>query len=319
MADTILLATRLPLPFHAALAERYEVLGPLAPPFGEAAAALPDQDAARVRAIVSIGSVGIPAESLGHFPNLGLIACLGSGYEGVPVTQARARGVAVTHSPGANAAAVADLAFGLLIAAMRDLHHARNWLREGHFAGNAGRRLPAAPGLTGRRMGIYGLGAIGQKIARRAEAFEMEVAYHNRRPRGDVSYRWMPDLAALAQWADVLMIAVRADASNRHSVGAPILAALGPQGYVVNISRGPVVDEAALVDALRHGRVAGAGLDVFEHEPEVTPALFDLPRVALTPHIGGNTEDAQSAMHDMVLDNLAAFFAGRTPPHPVPA
>jgi len=318
MTDTLLLATRLPRSFHNSLTERYEVLGPLTPPFLDAAKTLSVAEAGRIRALVTIGSVGVPDTALELFPKLGLIACLGSGYEGVPVAAARKRGITVTHSPGANASSVADLALGLLISAVRDFDSARAYLRAGKFEGNAGVRLPSVRGLTGRKLGIYGLGAIGLKIARRAAACEMEIAYHNRKAREDVAYPWHPTLAALAEWADVLMVAVRADASNRHAVNRQILAALGPDGIVVNISRGPVVDEEALVTALQEGLIRGAGLDVYEHEPRVTPALFDLAHLALTPHIGGNTHEAQDAMHAIVLANLAAFFAGQPVPTPVP-
>ena len=319
MKETLLLATRLPPAFLAVLRERFEVLGPIAPPFHTGASALPVADLARIRAIVSIGSVPMPADSLGLFPKLGLICCLGTGFEGVPLTAARERGIAITHSPNANGSAVADLAIGLMLASMRNFAVARDYLRAGKFEGNAGVRLSAEHGLAGRRLGVYGLGAIGLKIARRAAAFEMEIAYHNRKPRTDVDYTWQPTLAALAQWCDVLMVAVRADASNRRAVDQSVLRALGPEGFVVNISRGSVVDEEALVAALESGTICGAGLDVYEREPRVTPALFDLPHVALTPHIGGNTHDAQRAMHALVLANLEAFFAGRAVPNPVPA
>ena len=318
MTDTVLLATNVQPAFRAALAERYETLGPLTPPFEPAASALPPGDAARVRAIVTMGSLVIPEASLDRFPALGLLACVGSGYEGMPVAAARRRGIEVTHSPGANAASVADLAMGLMISSVRNLDGARAFLQAGHFQGTAGRRLGPVRGLTGRRLGIYGLGAIGHKIALRAAPFDMEIAYHNRRRRTDVDYPWHPSLHSLAQWADVLMVAARADATNHHAISHEVLTALGAGGVVVNISRGSVIDEAALVAALQSGLIGGAGLDVFEHEPRVTPALFELPQVALTPHIGGNTHEAQEAMRTMVLDNLAAYFAGRAPLTPVP-
>lgn len=319
MHDTILLATRVPADFMARLDARYEVLGPLTPPFDANAAGLDEAARHRVRAIVTIGSIAIGLDSLALFPRLAQIACLGSGYEGVPLAAARERGIAVTHSPDANASAVADLAIGLTIAAMRDTHQAREWLAGGHFKGNAAPRLSATTGLGGKRMGIYGLGAIGRRIAARAVAFEMEVGYHNRRRAIDVDYPFFDSLNALAGWADVLMVAVRADASNRRAIDAPVLAELGPRGFLVNISRGSVVDERALVEALQAGVIRGAALDVFEREPAVSPELFTLPRVALTPHIGGNTEEAQHAMHEMVLANLAACLSGQAPPNPVPA
>ena len=318
MQDTILLAARLPRAFHESLAAHYEIVGPLTPPFDAAARLLPAADARRVRAIISLGSVPIDADALGLFPALGLIACIGSGYEGVPLEAARERGIEVTHSPGANASSVADLALGLMISCMRNFDVARTYLEAGKFEGNAGVRLPATSGLTGRKLGIYGLGAIGMKIAQRAAAFEMQVAYHNRRKRGDVDYPWHASLSELARWADVLMVAARADASNRRAVDGAIFKALGPDGFLVNIARGSVVDEGALVAALESGTIRGAGLDVYENEPLVNPALFNLPHVSLTPHIGGNTHEAQQAMHALVRENLKAFFAGRPPPSPVP-
>jgi len=318
MPEPILLVTKVPRAFLNALTDRYDVIGPLETPFATHASALAPAAAARVRAILTIGSVNFPPPLLDLFPNLGLISCLGTGFEGVPLADARRRGIMVTHSPNANASAVADLAVGLMISAVRDFTVARNWLQAGNFKGNAGVRLPPVKGLTGRRVGIYGLGAIGMKIAQRAAAFETEIAYHNRKPRQDVDYPWHATLESLAEWADVLMVAVRADASNRQAVNRAIMEKLGPDGFVVNISRGSVVDEAALAESIRDGTIRGAGLDVFEREPAVTPALYELPHVALTPHIAGNTHDAQDAMHRLVLANLEAFFAGRPVVTPVP-
>lgn len=319
MPDTILLVTKVPRAFFNSLADRYEVLGPLETPFATHAPKVPPSDAARVRAILTIGSVNFPPALLDLFPKLELISCLGTGFEGVPLAAARQRGIAVTHSPNANASAVADLAVGLMISAVRDFTVARNWLQAGNFKGNAGVRLPSVKGLTGRRVGIYGLGAIGMKIAQRAAAFETEVAYHNRKPRQDVDYPWHPTLESLAEWADILMVAVRADAANKQAVNRSIMEKLGSDGIVVNISRGSVIDEVALAESIRDGTIRGAGLDVYEHEPAVTPALYELPHVALTPHIAGNTHDAQDAMHRLVLSNLAAHFSGQPLVTPVPA
>ena len=318
MPDTILLVTKVPRQFLKTLSDHYEIIGPLETPFATHAPNLPSADAARVRAILTIGSVNFPPALLDLFPNLGLISCLGTGFEGIPLAAARQRGIAITHSPNANASAVADLAVGLMISAVRDFTVARNWLQAGNFKGNAGVRLPSVKGLTGRRVGIYGLGAIGMKIAQRVAAFETEIAYHNRKPRQDVAYPWHPTLEALAEWADVLMVAARADATNKQAVNRTIMEKLGPDGIVVNISRGSVIDEVALAESIRDGTIRGAGLDVYEHEPAVTPALFELPHVALTPHIAGNTHDAQAAMHRLVLSNLAAFFAGQPVVTPVP-
>jgi lactate dehydrogenase-like 2-hydroxyacid dehydrogenase len=314
----VLLGARMPRPFVERLEARFDVLGPMPPPFSTSIAALPDADARRVRILITMGAVATPREALARLPALGLVCCLGSGYEGVDLDAARARGIVVTHSPGANAASVADLAVALLLASVRNLFEANAFLRRGDWAGNYAKRLPLVRGLTGRKVGIYGLGAIGGKIARRVEAFDTEIGYHNRRPRRDVGYRYFESLRGLAQWADVLMIAVRADAGNRHAVDASVLDALGPEGHVVNIARGFVIDEAALIRALRGGGIAGAGLDVYEHEPNVPAELLALPNVALTPHVGGGTLEAQAAMQEMVVANIDAFLGGRTVATPVP-
>jgi hydroxypyruvate reductase len=315
----ILLGARVPDAFVQRLAQAYEILGPLPAPFPDSVAALARDDALRVRALITMGTVDTSRAAQAMLPSLGLVACVGSGYEGVDLAAARERGIAVTHSPGANASAVADLAMGLLIASVRKFPEADAFLRRGDWHGNFARRLPLVRGLTGRRVGIYGLGMIGEKIARRAVACETEIGYHNRHRRDDVAYPYFATLRALADWADVLVIAVRAGATTRHAVNADVLRALGPEGHVVNIARGSVIDEAALIAALRGGVIAGAGLDVFEHEPEVPPELLALPGVVALPHVGGGTLDAQAAIQDLVWSNLDAFFAGRPVPTPVPA
>jgi len=314
----VLLGARVPDAFVRELSEHYELLGPLPAPFPESVAALAPADAGRVRALVTMGTVDTSRDALARLPALGLVCCIGSGYEGVDLTAASERGLAVTHSPGANASAVADLAMGLLIASVRQMPQANAFLQRGAWKGNFARSMSMVHGLEGRKVGIYGLGAIGEKIARRAVAFEMEVGYHNRSPRGEVDYPYHPTLHDLAAWADVLVVAVRAGAENRHAVDAGVLAALGPQGHVVNIARGAVIDEVALIDALREGVIAGAGLDVFEREPEVPDELLSLTNVALTPHIAGGTVQAQAAMQRMVVANLDAYFAGRPILTPVP-
>lgn len=314
---TVLLADKMPRTLVDQLSTRYDVIGPLERPFTRSVAALPRADAERVEALITMGTIDTSGAAIAQLPALRVISCLGSGYEGVDLAAARARGIAVTHSRGANAASVADLAMGLLIASVRRLFSASAYLHDGEWE-NKGRRRRGGRGLTGRRLGVYGLGAIGEKIARRAAAFEMEVAYHNRRPRTDVPYAYHASLLDLASWADVLMIAVRADAGNRHAVDAGVLKALGTGGHVVNISRGSVIDEQALIAALRDGVIAGAGLDVFEHEPVVPPELRAIPNITLTPHIGGDTEEAHAAMSSMVLANIDAVFAGRPAPTPVP-
>jgi hydroxypyruvate reductase len=314
----VLLGARVPSEFVEQLATRYAVLGPLPPPFSETVAALPAADAQRVRALITMGTVSTTGAALAHLPALGLISCVGSGYEGVDLAAARERAIVVTHSPATNSAAVADLAMGLLIASVRQMFEANAFLRRGDWTGNYASRMPLVRGLTGRKVGIYGLGAIGEQIARRAAAFEMEIAYHNRKRRDDVSYPYYATLHDLAHWADVLVVAVRAGPGNRHAVDAGILAALGAEGHIINIARGAVIDEPALIRALREGVIAGAGLDVFEREPSVPEELVALPNVALTPHIGGGTLEAAAALQDLVLANLDAFFAGAPVLTPVP-
>lgn len=310
---TVLLAAAMPKRLTQLLGERYTVSGPMT---HSAADALPAGGEA-ARALITMGTLTTGGGLMDALPGLGLVACFGTGFEGVDQDEARARGLAVSHSPGANASSVADLAMGLAIASSRRILVADRFVRDGKWRGNAAERMPSVPGLTGARLGVYGYGAIGARVARRAEAFEMEVAYHSRSRKPDVAHAWMPDLLSLAQWADILVVCVRADASNRHAVNREVLAALGPQGHVVNISRGVAVDTEALIEALQTGVIAGAGLDVFETEPDVPDALKALPNVVLTPHIAAASTSALEAQEDMVLANLEAFFAGRPILNPV--
>jgi len=314
---TVLLAFNVGASLRTDLESRYRVIGPPPTPTSELITSLAPGDAGRVRAVITQGTTGLTRDAISKLPSLGLVVCLGSGYEGVDVAIARERRIVVGHSPGANAAAVADLAIGLMIASIRELFAASAYLHRGDWV-NRGRRRSGPRGLTGRRVGIYGLGAIGEKIAQRCTGLEMEVGYHNRRRRDDVPYPYFASLLELATWADVLAIAVRADPSNRHVVNADVLRALGPEGHVVNIARGFVIDEAALIAALASGTISGAGLDVFEREPDVPEALRALPNVALTPHIAGDTREAFEACFRMVLANVDAYFAGAPIPTPVP-
>jgi lactate dehydrogenase-like 2-hydroxyacid dehydrogenase len=313
-----LLAAPMGPALEAALSAQYELIGPLTPPFESSVAGLSSDVLRRVRAIVGIGSVAMGEAAIARMPALGLIACLGSGFEGVDVLAAKRRGIMVTHGPGTNSSSVADLAIGLLIECVRRIPSARARLYAGQWRGNASARQQPVRGLTGRKMGVYGLGAIGKRIATRATALEMEIGYHNRRRCPDVDYRYFDTLRTLAGWADVLVVAARADAGNRHSVNRDILSELGAAGYVVNIARGSIIDEASLIEALESGVIAGAGLDVFEHEPTIPPALLALSNVALTPHIGGNTTEAREALDALMLANLDAFFREQRVLTPVP-
>jgi lactate dehydrogenase-like 2-hydroxyacid dehydrogenase len=314
----VLVGVRVPDAFRERLAARLDVLAPNGARFPAMVAALSRTEAERVRVVVAYGTSEVTAGAMSALPALRLVCCIGSGYEGVDLAAARERGIVVTHSPGANAAAVADLAVGLLLASVRRIAEGDAYVRRGDWSDRESRRDMQVRGLTGRKVGVWGLGAIGAKIASRCEAFEMTVAYHGRAPHPGVRHPYHASLIELAAWADVLMIAVRAGPENRHAVDARVLAALGRQGHVVNITRGSVIDEAALIAALRDRGIAGAGLDVFEREPDVPPELRALTNVVLTPHVGGNTDEAQGAMHDAVIANLDAFLAGRPVPTPVP-
>lgn len=267
------------------------------------------------RAVLTRGSQGITAAEIAAMPKLEIICAMGVGYEHIDVAAARSRGISVTHGPGTNAASVADHAMALLLAAIRDIPRADAMVRQGLWR-QAEWLYPTA---TGKRMGILGLGSIGMEIARRAAAgFSMEIAYHNRKPRPDVPYRFEPSLKALAEWCDILMIATPGGPETRHLIDADILQALGPKGYLVNIARGSVVDTAALVDAAKRGAIAMAALDVVEREPDIPADLIALPNVVLTPHMAGRSPDSVATMTARVIANLTAHFSGQAVPNPVP-
>ena len=270
------------------------------------------------RALITIGSLDTDAALMDALPKLGLVACYGTGYEGVDRAAAKSRGIVVTHGGDTNATAVAEFAFGLVIASVRGMIRGERFARAGRWRGDIIERTAITPEVAGQRLGVYGLGSIGTKIATRAAAFEMEIGYHNRRPRPDVPYAYHPTLIGLAEWADVLMVAVRADASNTYAINREVLAALGPTGHLVNISRGIAVDTVALCDALEAGTIAGAALDVFEREPDIPDRLRVLDNVVLTPHMAAISANAQRAQRDLMFANLEAFFAGRPVLSPVP-
>jgi len=250
-------------------------------------------------------------------PDLGIIACIGTGYDMIDLAACRRRGIAVTNTAGANAGAVADLALGLILSVTRGLGDGERLLRAGLWRGDDPHRFFGAPGLTGRRVGIFGMGAIGQQIARRLSGFEVQIAYGGPRPKPEFDWPFFADLNDLAAWADILVLAHRADETNRGIVDARVLSALGPHGFLINVSRGSAVDENALIAALHTRTLAGAALDVFDDEPAVRPELLAAPGTVLTPHIGGGSSRSFDLMFEAVSDNLRAFFAGRSLIHPV--
>ena len=270
-----------------------------------------------VTAMITAGGTALAAAQMDLMPKLAAIVCYGTGYDGVDLAAAAQRGIAVGNSPGANASSVADIAVILMLAVTRRLLPADDYVRSGGWSSaRPSPMMRPQAGMRGRRVGVYGMGEIGRKIAARVAAFETEVGYFSR-SKHDVPYQYLPSLEALAEWCSVLMIAVRAGADTHHAVDAGILGKLGAEGHVVNISRGSVIDQQALVAALADNTIAGAGLDVFEQEPHAPDALTAFPNVVLTPHIGGHTLESHTAMQDCVIANLEAFFAGKPLPYEV--
>jgi len=261
---------------------------------------------AAIRAVLTNGTTGLAAAEIDRMPRLELLSALGAGYENLAVDHARSRGIVLVNGAGTNDHCVADHAFALLLAVVRDIPQLDRATREGVWRDH----LPLHPNVSNKRLGIVGLGHIGAKIARRAAGFDMEVGYHNRKPREDSPLRYFDNVAALAQWSDFLVVATPGGAGTWHLIGETVLAALGSRGFVVNVSRGSVVDTAALARALAAGTLAAAALDVYEGEPEPPQALLGLRNVVLTPHVGGRSPEAITASVDNFLANARRHFAG---------
>jgi len=289
---------------QAQIAEVYDLT--YAPTPAERAAAIA-RDGARFRAVLTIGVVGLTEQELDALPAVELVCCMGAGYEGLPMQALRARGIATANGAGTNDDCVADHAFGLIIGIVRDLRRLDRRCRDGEWRDS----FPQPPNLSGKKLGILGLGGIGRKIARRAGGFDMPVGYHNRRPVQDAPQRYFDSLAALARWCDVLVCAVPGGPATRHLVDAAVLDAIGPRGWLVNIGRGSVVDTQALAAALREGRIAGAGLDVYESEPKPPQELIGLDNLLITPHVAGWSPEATQASVDRFMANAEGHFAGR--------
>ena len=285
MREQVLIYSRFPKALMQRIGERFELMDAAGKPPHEV---FTSDRLSGIRAMVTAGSTPLRGDMMDRLPKLGAIVCYGTGYDGVDLDAAAQRKIAVGHSPGANAASVADIAVILMLAATRRLLSADNYVRSGDWAAaKPSPMMRPQPGMLGRKVGVYGMGEIGRKIAARIAAFEAEVGYFSR-SRHDVPYPYFPTLEALADWCSVLMIAVRAGADTHHVVNADILKRLGEDGCVVNIARGSVIDQAALVQALTDKTIAGAGLDVYAKEPHIPDALTAFPNVALTPHIGGH-------------------------------
>jgi lactate dehydrogenase-like 2-hydroxyacid dehydrogenase len=257
----------------------------------------------------------IDAALMDRFPKLACISTFGVGFEHIDVAQAAARGIIVTNTPGVHTEEVADTTLGLLLCTVRELPQAMRHLQQGRWPQGSYRLSPTT--LRGRTIGMVGMGRIGQAIARRIEAFGLPIVYHARRPNAGVPYRHYPKLTDMARDVDTLIVIVPGGPETRHLVNAEVLDALGPDGVLVNVARGSVVDEAALVAALRDRRIMAAGLDVFEREPHVPQELIDMDNVVLFPHVGSASVATRAAMDRLLVDNLLSWARRDGPLTPV--
>jgi lactate dehydrogenase-like 2-hydroxyacid dehydrogenase len=299
VSDPILLTFEAPL-LAAALREHFAIWTSASPE------TLGSAEKRQIRAIVTHSSMPLSNELIASFPDLRIICLFSAGFEGIDVEFCNGRGIAVTHCSGANAGDVADHAFGLMIDVARRISLSDRGIRKEGWSS----QLRLDPGVSGARLGLLGFGAIGAACARRAEGFEMEVAYCARRPRPDVRHRFFETPADLARAVDFLVVACPLTAKTRHAVDATVLAALGPRGILVNVARGEVVDELALIEALETHAILGAGLDVYAHEPNVPARLKALDNVVMTPHRAALTLRSFRNMSEMVTSNLKAAFSG---------
>jgi len=269
----------------------------------------------RVRGIATTAFAGADAELIAALPKLEIISCFGVGYDSVDVDAAKKRNVVVTYTPGVLNDAVADLALGLIIAAARRIPQGDRYVREGKWLRG---QPPLAQHVSGHRLGIIGMGRIGRDIAKRALAFDMKIGYHTRHRVPDSPFAHYERLVDLARNSDFLVAIVPGGPGTYHMVNEEIMRALGPAGILVNVARGSVVDEKALVKCLQEGALGGAALDVFEEEPKVPEALLAMKNVVLTPHVGSATPEARGGMGQLTVDNLLAHFAGKPPLTPIP-
>jgi lactate dehydrogenase-like 2-hydroxyacid dehydrogenase len=264
--------------------------------------------AERVRGVAVYALHGCPAEIIDALPRLEIIACMGIGVDRIDTACARVRGIALTATPDVVTDDTADTALGLILAVERRIAEGDRFVRRGDWLRG---EMPFGRSLRRRRLGILGLGRIGRAVATRAAAFGMEIAYQGPRRKADAPYRYFADPAGLAEWSEILVVACPGGEETRHLVNRSVIEALGPQGTLINIARGSIVDEAALIAALQEGQLGAAGLDVYQREPHAPEALFAMPNVVLSPHTGSATDDTRRAMGDLVVENLLAHFAGR--------
>ncbi|KQT84031.1 dihydrofolate reductase [Aurantimonas sp. Leaf443] len=305
-AEILQLCPLLPA-LEAALAERFTVHRH----FEAGTQGRLDALAPAIRGVVTGGHIGISPDLAARLPALEIVAINGVGFDKVDLAEAKRRGIRVSNTPDVLTEDVADLAIGLIVALLRQIVRGDGHVRAGAWPKGD---LGLASKVSRKRVGILGLGRIGLAIARRLEGFDAAISYHNRNPRDDVPYAYVADPRALAAGCDILVVAAAASAQTRDIVDSAVLKALGPRGFLVNVARGSVVDEPALLAALEAGEIAGAGLDVFADEPNVPAGFLGLPNVVLTPHMASATHETRQAMADLVLANLDAHFAGRDLP-----
>jgi hydroxypyruvate reductase len=268
----------------------------------------------RVRGVQTAPGYGADATLMDALPKLEIISNFGVGVDSVDLNAARQRGVIVTNTPDVLNECVADLAMGLTVATLRRVSAGDRFVRSGAWLRG---EFPLAQKVGGKTMGILGYGRIGKAIAKRAEAFGMRIAYHGRKPQAGVAHKYYANLTEMARDCDVLMVICPGGAATRHLVNAEVLNALGPEGTLINVARGSVVDEQALVQALADGSLGAAGLDVYASEPRVPEALFGMDQVVLQPHVGSATHETRKAMGDLTVENLRAHFAGKPALTPV--
>ena len=271
--------------------------------------------APRVRAVLTNGIIGADRALIEALPKLEIIGVYGVGVDAVDLAAAKARGVRVTNTPDVLTIGVAELGMALLLDVARRVAYNDRYVRAGRWRRDGDPVLSNS--VAGKRMGILGLGRIGRAVARRGEAFDMTICYHGQTRREDVAYEYVPDLVEMARAVDCLMVTCLGGPTTAGLVSREVIDALGPKGWLINVARGSVIDQPALVEALVEGRLGGAGLDVFAGEPEVPDALLGLDNVVLQPHQASATWETRDAMGQLAVDNLKAHFAGRPLPTPV--
>jgi lactate dehydrogenase-like 2-hydroxyacid dehydrogenase len=269
----------------------------------------------RIRGVATSTLFGrVDATLLDRLPNVEVVSSFGVGYDNVDAEEAARRNIVVTNTPGVLDDEVADLTLGLLLATLRKIPQADRYLRDGKWLKAS---FPLSATLRERKVGIVGLGRIGKAIAKRLSGFDVSIAYHGRTQQDDIAYPYYPTVTGLAEACDVLIVITPGGASTRHLINAEVLKALGPNGVLINVARGTVVDERALIDALKSGTILSAGLDVYEDEPRVPQELIDLEHVVLLPHIASASVHTRNAMSKLVADNLISWFDGKGPLTPV--